>query len=156
MLSGRIIDLPSASGAWRFCLHRAASRFPTKRCWIGWHVSAGSLLRTHAGINTKAVAKWRKRQTVEDRKTGPKEPRSTVLSKEEEAVVVAFRRHTLLPFDDCLYALQPTIPHLRARRSTGVSSVTASHVRLKWTVTSRRGSASSATPSVTSNSISPS
>jgi hypothetical protein len=27
-------------------------------------------------------------------------------------VVVAFRRHTLLPLDDCLYALQPTIPNL--------------------------------------------
>jgi hypothetical protein len=26
--------------------------------------------------------------------------------------VVAFRRHTLLPLDDCLYALQATIPHL--------------------------------------------
>jgi len=25
---------------------------------------------------------------------------------------VAFRRHTLLPLDDCLYALQPTLPHL--------------------------------------------
>ena len=31
---------------------------------------------------------------------------------EEEAVIVAFRRHTLLPLDDCLYALQPTIPKL--------------------------------------------
>jgi transposase-like protein len=50
--------------------------------------------------------------SVEDRKTGPKEPRSSVLSVEEEAVIVAFRRHTLLPLDDCLYALQPTIPHL--------------------------------------------
>jgi hypothetical protein len=37
---------------------------------------------------------------------------STVLSVEEEAVVVAFRRHTLLPLDHCLCALQPTIPHL--------------------------------------------
>ena len=63
-------------------------------------------------INPKTVAKWRKRQTVEDRKTGPKEPRSTVLSEEEEAMVVAFRRHTLLPLDDCLYALQPSIPYL--------------------------------------------
>ena len=44
--------------------------------------------------------------------TGPKDPKSTVLSIEEEAVVVAFRRHTLLPLDDCLYALQATIPHL--------------------------------------------
>jgi hypothetical protein len=43
---------------------------------------------------------------------GPKEAKSTVLSIEEEAIIVAFRRHTLLPLDDCLYALQPTIPHL--------------------------------------------
>ena len=27
-------------------------------------------------------------------------------------MIVAFRRHMLLPLDDCLYALQPTIPHL--------------------------------------------
>ena len=45
-------------------------------------------------------------------RTGPKEPRSTVLSVEDEAIIVAFRRHTLLPLDDCLYALQATIPHL--------------------------------------------
>ena len=42
----------------------------------------------------------------------PKERRSTVLTAEEEAVIVAFRKHTLLPLDDCLYALQETIPHL--------------------------------------------
>ena len=35
-----------------------------------------------------------------------------MLSIEEEAVIVAFRRHTLLPLDDCLYALQATIAHL--------------------------------------------
>lgn len=69
-------------------------------------------LSRELGINPKTVAKWRKRQTVEDQKTGPKEPRSTVLSAEEEAMIVAFRRHTLLPLDDCLYALQPSIPHL--------------------------------------------
>jgi hypothetical protein len=44
--------------------------------------------------------------------TGPKAPKSTVLSGYDEAMIVAFRRHTLLPLDDCLYALQPTIPHL--------------------------------------------
>ena len=37
---------------------------------------------------------------------------ATVLTEAEEAAVVAFRRHTLLPLDDCLYALQPSIPHL--------------------------------------------
>jgi transposase InsO family protein len=63
-------------------------------------------------INPKTVAKWKKRSSVEDLRTGPKDPRSTVLSAEDEAIIVAFRRHTLLPLDDCLYALQPTIPHL--------------------------------------------
>ena len=63
-------------------------------------------------INPKTVQKWRKRATVEDMKTGPTEPRTTVLTEAEEAAIVAFRRHTLLPLDDCLYALQPSIPHL--------------------------------------------
>ena len=61
------------------------------------------------GINQKTVAKWKQRKIVADLPTGPKEAKSTVLSIEEEAIIVAFRRHTLLPLDDCLYALQPTI-----------------------------------------------
>jgi len=58
------------------------------------------------------VAKWRKRASVEDLKTGPKEPRSTIPADAEEAMIVAFRRHTLLPLDDCLHAFQPSIAHL--------------------------------------------
>ena len=64
------------------------------------------------GINQKTVAKWKNRTSVADLPTGPKNPKSTVLEIEEEAVIVAFRKHTLLPLDDCLYALQPTIPNL--------------------------------------------
>ena len=63
-------------------------------------------------INQKTVAKWKKRGFISDLPTGPTQPKSTVLSVEDEAIIVAFRRHTLLPLDDCLYALQPTIPHL--------------------------------------------
>jgi hypothetical protein len=73
--------------------------------------SLRTLAKRH-GINPKTVAKWKKRSSVADLPTGPKQPISTVLSIEEEGIVVAFRRHTLLPLDDCLYALQPTIPHL--------------------------------------------
>jgi hypothetical protein len=43
---------------------------------------------------------------------GSKEPPSTVLTVEEEAIIVAFLRHTLLHLDDCLYGLRPTISHL--------------------------------------------
>jgi Integrase core domain len=70
-------------------------------------------LRTLAGrYGINLVAKWKARSSVSDARMGPKEPSSTVLSREEEAAIVAFRKLTLLPLDDCLYALQPTIPHL--------------------------------------------
>jgi transposase-like protein len=71
------------------------------------------VLAKHYGINKKTVAKWKKRNSVQDISTGPKEPKSSVLTLEEETIIVTFRRrHTLLPLDDCLYSLQPTIPHL--------------------------------------------
>ena len=71
-------------------------------------------LRSNHRLGVQAVAfeKWKKRDFVHDAPMGPKAPRSTVLSPEEEALIVAFRKHTLLPLDDCLYALQATIPHL--------------------------------------------
>ena len=49
------------------------------------------------GVNPKTIAKWRKRTSVADLPTGPTEPRSSTLSPEQEAIIVAFRRHTLLP-----------------------------------------------------------
>mgnify|MGYP003551185959 CR=1 FL=1 len=84
-------------------------------------------LSARYGINQKTVAKWKKRTSVTDLPTGPRQPCSSVLSVEDEAVIVAFRRHTLLPLDDCLYALQPTLPHLtrsslhRCLRRHGIS-----------------------------------
>ncbi len=39
----------------------------------------------------------------EDWAKGP----STILTQAEEAMFIAFRRHTLLPLDDCLYASHP-------------------------------------------------
>ena len=63
-------------------------------------------------LNPKTVAKWKKRTYVHDAPMGPKQPRSTILTLEEEALMVAFRKHTLLPLDECLYALQATLPHL--------------------------------------------
>jgi transposase InsO family protein len=73
--------------------------------------SIAALAEKH-GVNPKTVQKWKKRQFAHDAPMGPKNVRSTVLTPEEEAAVVAFRRYTLLPLDDCLYALQSTIPRL--------------------------------------------
>jgi hypothetical protein len=66
------------------------------------------VLSKRYGINPKTVAKWKRRASVADLRTGPKDPKSTSLSIEDEAIVIAFRKHTILPLDDCLYALHET------------------------------------------------
>jgi transposase InsO family protein len=93
-------------------LHGSATTTEAVRRAIQHSQESLRALAKRYGINQKTVAKWKKRSSVADVPTGPKEAHSTVLSLADEAVVVAFRRHTLLPLDDCLYALQPTIPHL--------------------------------------------
>ncbi len=93
-------------------LHGSATTTEAVRRAIQNSQASLRALAERHGINPKTVAKWRKRDTTADRPTGPRAPHSTVLSVQEEAIVVAFRRHTLLPLDDCLYALQATIPHL--------------------------------------------
>src|SRR5277367_3891668 len=93
-------------------LHGCATTTEAVRRAIQHSQESLRALANRYGINQKTVRKWRNRSSATDLPTGPKKPRSTVLSVEEEAVVVAFRRHTLLPLDDCLYALQATIPHL--------------------------------------------
>ena len=47
-------------------------------------------LANRHGINPKTVAKWRRRITDCDARMGPKEPHSSVLAKEEEALIVAY------------------------------------------------------------------
>ncbi len=93
-------------------LHGSATTTEAVRRAIQHSQASLRALAKRYGINQKTVAKWKRRTSVVDLPTGPKEPRSTILPPEEEAVVVAFRRHTLLPLDDCLYALQATIPRL--------------------------------------------
>ncbi len=71
------------------------------------------------GLNPKTVLKWRKRSITADAPMGPK-TRSTTLTEAEEAIVVEFRRRTLLPLDDAqrssrndvLGCLRDTIPKL--------------------------------------------
>ncbi len=90
---------------------RATTTEAVRRAIQASEESVRALARRH-GISPTTVQKWRKRAFTADAAMGPKAPRSTVLSPEDEAAIVAFRRHTLLPLDDCLYALQPSLPHL--------------------------------------------
>src|ERR671913_1977359 len=93
-------------------LHGSARTTEAVRRAIQLRQESVRALARRFGVSPTTIQKWRKRETTADAKMGPKQVRSTVLTPGEEAVIVAFRRHTLLPLDDCLYALQPTIPRL--------------------------------------------
>ena len=93
-------------------LHGSATTTHAVRAAIQRSKASIQALSERYGVNPKTVAKWRRRTSREDCPMGPKNPRSTVLSAEEELLILGFRRHTLLPLDDCLYALQATVPHL--------------------------------------------
>jgi transposase-like protein len=93
-------------------LHSCARTTEAMRRAIQNSKESLKMLSEKYSVNPKTIRKWKSRDYVHDSPMGPKNPHSTTLSREEEAVCVAFRRHTLLPLDDCLYALQSSIPHL--------------------------------------------
>src|SRR6267378_4698502 len=78
-------------------LHGSATTTEAIRRTIQHSQASLRALARRYGINPKTVAKWKKRGSVADLPTGPRRPKSTVLSIEEEAIVIAFHRHTLLP-----------------------------------------------------------
>jgi hypothetical protein len=71
-------------------LHGSATTTAAVRRAIQHSQESLRVLAKRYGINPKTVAKWKQRGSVTDRPTGPREPRSTVLSIEDEAIIVAF------------------------------------------------------------------
>ena len=59
--------------------HGSATTTHAVRAAIQRSQSSLATLSRELGINPKTVSKWRKRKTVEDLKTGPREPRSPIL-----------------------------------------------------------------------------
>src|SRR5215211_5305319 len=93
-------------------LHGSARTTPRVRAELQASQEATRALAAQYRLNPKTVAKWRKRTTTADQPMGPSRPRSTVLTEAEEAIVVEFRRRTLLPLDDVLGCLRESIPTL--------------------------------------------
>lgn len=90
-------------------LHRSARTTEAVRLEIRQSTESIAKLAAKYNISPNTVMKWKHREPVEDMSCRHKEVHSTVLSKEEEAICVTFRKHSLLPLDDCLYALQKKI-----------------------------------------------
>ena len=92
--------------------HGSARTTPRARAELQAAQAPTRALAARYGLNVKTVAKWRRRTTVTDAPMGPRRPRRTVLTEAEEAIVVEFRRRTLLPLDDVLGCLRGSIPTL--------------------------------------------
>lgn len=93
-------------------LYGSARTTPRVRAELQASQASSRALAAQYGLNSKTVAKWRGRAVTADAPMGPKTPTSTVLAPAEEAIVVEFRRRTLLPLDDVLGCLRETIPRL--------------------------------------------
>ena len=92
-------------------LHGSARMTPRIRAELKAAKAPARLLACQYGLNVKTVLKWRGRVETTDAPMGPKST-STVLTPAEEAIIVEFRRRTLLPLDDVLGCLKDTIPNL--------------------------------------------
>lgn len=91
-------------------LHGAARTTPRVRAGLQGSQESTRALAARYGLNAKTVAKWRRRTSTADQPMGPSRPKSTVLSEIEEAIIVEFRRRTLLPLDDVLGCLRESVP----------------------------------------------
>jgi transposase-like protein len=93
-------------------LHGSARTTPRVRAELQASKETSGALAKSYGLSRNTVAKWRTRATTDDAPMGPRAPHSTVLTPTEEAMIVEFRRRTLLPLDDVLGCLRDSIPQL--------------------------------------------
>ncbi len=71
-------------------LHGRATTTPYIRQKIQKSTLSIAKLAAHYNINPNTVIKWKKRDYVQDRPSGPKNPCPTVLTLLQEAAIVAF------------------------------------------------------------------
>jgi hypothetical protein len=86
-------------------LHGSARTTPRVRAELQASKDTSGALARRYGLSRTTVAKWRARTTTQDAPMGPSSPHSTGLTPAEEAMIVEFRRRTLLPLDDVLGCL---------------------------------------------------
>ena len=62
-------------------------------------------------VNPKTVAKWKNRESPEDRSNRPQRIQSS-LTKEQKRIIALVRKHLKPPLDDIVDLLKPHIPQI--------------------------------------------
>lgn len=93
-------------------LHSNAKTTPRIRKEIQESKESIETLKKRYSINHKTVLYWKHNDTIYDKKSGPKNPRSTVLTEQEEQIICEFRRVTKFSLDDVYICLIDLIPKM--------------------------------------------
>lgn len=92
-------------------LHGNAKTTPRIRKEIQDSLESAAKISKRLNLNVKTVLKWKKSTVVEDKRSGPAQPKSA-LSETQQQVICEFRRVSKLPLDDVYIALKDQIPEL--------------------------------------------
>jgi hypothetical protein len=92
--------------------HSCATTTPTVRRAIQASEETNIALAKRYRVNRKTIAKWKAREFISDERMGPKNPRSSLLTPHDEAVILAYRWHTRLALDDAHFRLKRLMPKL--------------------------------------------
>jgi hypothetical protein len=92
--------------------HSCATTTPSVRRAIQASEETNIVLAKRHGVNRKTIAKWKAREFISDERMGPKNPRSTLLTLEDEAIILAYRWRTRLALDDAHLRLKRLMPNL--------------------------------------------
>jgi transposase len=96
----------------RIRTHSRATTTPRVRRAIQESEEKNIILAKRYGVNRKTIAKWKARDVTSDERMGPKNPRPSLLSQEDEVIILAYRWRTRLALDDAHFRLKRLMPKL--------------------------------------------
>jgi transposase len=86
--------------------HGCAKTTPRIRRAIQASDEKNTVLAKRYGVHRQTIAKWKARESTSDARMGPKNPCSSILTLNSEAIVLAYRWRTRLSLDDSLVRLK--------------------------------------------------
>jgi transposase len=125
--------------------HSCATTTPRMRRAIQASEEKNVDLAKRLGVGRKTIAKWKARDSVSDERMGPKNPRSSLLSQEDEVIILAYRWRTRLPLNYCHRRLKRLMPKLsrsalyRCLKRYGLGKVDKTATVPPLTISARKG-----------------
>jgi hypothetical protein len=125
--------------------HSCATTTPTVRRAIQASEETNIALAKRYRVNRKTIAKWKAREFISDERMGPKNPRSSLLTLDDEAIILAYRWRTRLALDDAHFRLKRLMPKLsrsmlyRCLKRRGISRIGSTKTCPPLTTAALRG-----------------